>query len=78
MKDTPKKDQPSAAKVTELIGSSPASRENVPEHAVEEAVLAVRNITGVDLKRYTEQYCRLPFFCPVMGPEPGGLHVHPR
>jgi hypothetical protein len=78
MKDTHKKDQPSSAKVIELIGSSTASRKEATENAVEAAVLAVRNITGVDLQRYTKQYCGFPFFCPVMKPELRGLHVHPR
>lgn len=53
MKDKNKKDQPSVAKVVELIGSSPNSWEEATENAVEAAAHTIRNIRGVDVKRFT-------------------------
>ena len=53
MKDTPKKEHISVAKVVELIGSSPNSWEEAAAHAVEAAARTIRNIKGVDVKRCT-------------------------
>jgi flavin-binding protein dodecin len=52
MKDKNKKDQPSVAKVVELIGSSPNSWEEATENAVEAAAKTLRNIRGVDVQRF--------------------------
>ena len=41
------------AKVVELIGSSPKSWEDAAGNAVKEAAKTVRNIKGVDVKRWT-------------------------
>ena len=40
-------------KIVELIGSSPNSWEEATGNAVKEAAKTVRNIKGVDVKRYT-------------------------
>ena len=40
-------------KIVELIGSSPISWEEAAANAVKEAAKTVRNIKGVDVKRYT-------------------------
>jgi dodecin len=53
MKDKNKKDQPSVAKVVELIGSSPNSWEEATENAVEAAGHTLRNIRGVDVQHFT-------------------------
>jgi hypothetical protein len=53
MKDNHKKDQPSVAKVVELIGSSPNSWEEAAENAVEAAAKTIRNIRGVDVQHCT-------------------------
>jgi flavin-binding protein dodecin len=53
MKDSHKKDQPSVAKVVELIGSSPRSWEEATANAVAAASRSLRNITGVDVVRTT-------------------------
>jgi|WetSurMetagenome_2_1015567.scaffolds.fasta_scaffold435031_1 dodecin len=53
MKNNHKKDQPSVAKVVELIGSSPKSWEEATANAVEAAARSIRNIRGVDVKRFT-------------------------
>ena len=53
MKDTHKTEHMAAAKVIELIGSSPKSWEDATAHAVEAAAQTVRNITGVDVQRCT-------------------------
>lgn len=53
MKDTHKKDQPSVAKVIELIGSSNNSWEEATANAVEAAAKTIRNITGVDVRHCT-------------------------
>jgi hypothetical protein len=53
MKDTPKKEHMSVAKVVELIGSSPDSWEAAVTNAVEAAAQTLRNIRGVDVQRWT-------------------------
>jgi dodecin len=53
MKDNHKKNQPSVAKVVELIGSSPNSWEEATENAVEAAAKTIRNIKGVDVQHCT-------------------------
>jgi len=40
-------------KITELIGNSPKSWEDATQKAVKEAAKTVRNIKGVDVKRFT-------------------------
>lgn len=40
-------------KIVELIGNSPNSWEEATENAVREAAKTVRNIKGVDVKRFT-------------------------
>ena len=40
-------------KIVELIGNSPNSWEEAAKSAVSEAAKKVRNIKGVDVKRYT-------------------------
>ncbi|HON82184.1 MAG TPA: dodecin family protein [Methanoregulaceae archaeon] len=49
----PGKNEPSVAKVIELIGSSPKGWEDAARNAVKEASLTVRNIKGVYLKECT-------------------------
>ena len=53
MKDTHEKDHMSVAKVVELIGSSPKSWEEAVANAVEAAAQTLRNIKGVDVRRWT-------------------------
>ena len=53
MKDTDEKGHMSVAKVVELIGSSPNSWEEAVGNAVEAAAKTLRNIKGVDVKRWT-------------------------
>ena len=53
MKDIHEKEHLSVAKVVELIGSSPASWEEAVKNAVEAAGHSIRNIKGVDVKRWT-------------------------
>ncbi len=53
MKDTHEKDHMSVAKVVELIGSSPESWEEAAANAVEAAAQTLRNIKGIDVKRWT-------------------------
>jgi hypothetical protein len=40
-------------KIIELIGNSPKSWEDATQKAVKEAAKTVRNIKGVDVKRFT-------------------------
>ncbi len=40
-------------KIVELIGNSPNSWEEAAENAMKEAAKTVRNIKGVDVKRFT-------------------------
>jgi hypothetical protein len=49
----PKTNEPSVAKVIELIGSSPKGWEDAARNAVKEAARTVRNIRGVYLKECT-------------------------
>jgi dodecin len=53
VKDTHKKEHTSIAKVVELIGSSPDSWEAAAANAVQAASQSIRNITGVDVQRFT-------------------------
>ena len=53
MEDTHEKEHMSVAKVVELIGSSPNSWEEAVANAMEAAAQTVRNIKGVDVKRWT-------------------------
>jgi flavin-binding protein dodecin len=53
MKDTHEQEHMSVAKVVELIGSSPDSWEAAVGNAVEAAAQTLRNIKGVDVKRWT-------------------------
>lgn len=53
MKDTHEKEHMSVVKVVELIGSSPVSWEEAVGNAVEAASRTLRNIKGVDVKRWT-------------------------
>jgi hypothetical protein len=53
MKDTHEQEHMSVAKVVELIGSSPDSWEDAVRNAVGAAARTVRNIKGVDVKRWT-------------------------
>jgi flavin-binding protein dodecin len=53
MKDTHKKEHTSIAKVVELIGSSPDSWEAAVGNAIKGASHTIRNITGVDVQRFT-------------------------
>ncbi len=53
VKNTESKEQPSVAKVIELIGSSKVSWEDATANAVAAASRTVRNIVGVDLKKCT-------------------------
>jgi flavin-binding protein dodecin len=53
MKGTHEKEHMSVAKVVELIGSSPDSWEEAVANAVEAAAYTIRNIKGVDVKRWT-------------------------
>jgi flavin-binding protein dodecin len=45
-------------KIVELIGSSPKSWEEAVVNAVKEAAKTVRNIKGVDVKRFTAKCAR--------------------
>jgi flavin-binding protein dodecin len=40
-------------KIVELIGNSPTSWEDATQKAVKEAAKTVRNIKGIDVKRFT-------------------------
>jgi dodecin len=40
-------------KIIELIGNSPKSWEDATQKAIKEAALTIRNIKGVDVKRFT-------------------------
>ncbi|MCX6655109.1 MAG: dodecin family protein [Candidatus Bathyarchaeota archaeon] len=53
-------------KIVELIGSSPKSWEEAAINAVKEAAKTVRNIKGVDVKRFTAKCARAiqPFHKP--------------
>jgi flavin-binding protein dodecin len=53
MKDTHEKEHMSVAKVVELIGSSPKSWEEAAANAVEAAAQTIRNIKGIDVRRWT-------------------------
>ncbi len=53
MKNTHEKEHMSVAKVVELIGSSQKSWEEATANAVEAAGQTIRNIKGVDVKRFT-------------------------
>jgi flavin-binding protein dodecin len=53
MKDTHEKEHRSVAKVVELIGSLPESREHAAANAVEAAAHTIRNIRGIDVTRWT-------------------------
>jgi flavin-binding protein dodecin len=53
MKDTHEKEHMSVAKVVELIGSSPDGWEAAAANAVEAAARTLRNIKGIDVKRWT-------------------------
>ena len=53
MKDTHEEEHMSVAKVVELIGSSPESWEAAVRNAVEAASRTIRQIKGVDVKRWT-------------------------
>jgi hypothetical protein len=53
MKDTHEQEHMSVVKVVELIGSSPDSWEDAVRNAVGAAARTVRNIKGVDVKRWT-------------------------
>ncbi len=43
----------SVVKIVELIGSSPNSWEEAVRNAVKEAAKTIRNVKGVDVKRFT-------------------------
>jgi len=43
----------SVVKIVELIGNSPNSWEEAAENAMREAAKTVRNIKGIDVKRFT-------------------------
>lgn len=49
----PEVNEPSVAKVIELIGSSPKGWEDAAANAVKEAAKTIRNIKGVYLKECT-------------------------
>jgi flavin-binding protein dodecin len=53
MMDTHEKEHMSVAKVVELIGSSPDGWEAAAANAVEAAARTLRNIKGIDVKRWT-------------------------
>ena len=53
MKDTHEQEHMSVAKVVELIGSSPESWEAAVRNTVDAASRTVRNIKGVEVKRWT-------------------------
>jgi len=53
MKDTHTKNHTSIAKIVELIGSSPDGWEEATANAIEGASHSIRNITGVDVVRFT-------------------------
>jgi len=53
VKDSHTKDHTSIAKIVELVGSSPDSWEAAAANAVKAASHTIRNITGVDVQRFT-------------------------
>jgi flavin-binding protein dodecin len=53
MTDTHEKEHRSVAKVVELIGCSPVSWEEAVKNAIEAAAETLRNIRGVEVKRWT-------------------------